>query len=1318
MSSYTTTASNTYSVNNSVTMTTIANMVSGLPIVFSGNVFGNITANATYYIGNILSSNQINITSLPGGAIYQLANGSGTMTVTFSSAGQYVIDTVPPGDPLDVAFNKTNLNFDQIFAAGPVGSNIQIADNTIRTLNTNGNLVLSPNGIGNVVSNVNILPNVSNIRNLGSPTRRWNTVYAQYIDYKGGNITFSNISITGNIDAGGYISATGNVTGDYFIGNGSLLTGISGGGNASYIANGNSYANVVAVDGNVVIGANGNLWNFDTTGNLSAPGNVTANYFLGNGSQLTGINASSNKIVNGGSYANIADPNSNLEININSHSWVFDSAGTLSFPAIGNVTDAAIAYVANDEISFGTGTGNISIWPGTGHWVFDTAGNLTLPGNGEISINYANGSPYGSGAQGATGSQGLDGTQGTTGTQGATGAGVQGVQGATGTQGIQGVDGAQGIQGVQGTTGIQGVQGAVGAQGTDGAQGTTGTQGAVGADGAQGTVGNDGAQGTTGTGAQGTTGTQGTTGIQGTTGADGTSVRIIGSIATVGVNPQATLNAAFPGAVAGDGVIATDTGNLWVYSGSVWNNVGQIQGPQGITGTQGITGAQGTSGLDGAQGTTGTTGAQGTTGTTGAQGTTGADGAQGATGAQGVQGVDGAQGTQGVQGATGAQGVQGTTGIQGVQGATGYFDGNLTANLDGQGFSISNVSFVSATGNIGGAYILGNGSQLTGINTTANTGNITFSNTTISSNVANANIYLQPPGTGLVILANTNGGATGIQMGTPSAGNLVSNAVTLTTGTSVTNGIAQLNYVLGKLVPAAPPNFPGGNTLTLTMATTTARMCSGFTQPDNTATGNRAVAAGTAVAVTRNGNYTTNTISNTGPGDSGTLTAYRNGAAVGNASFYTNASPTANGTYGGNLVVTNNFDYHVANASITAGFWYVFSAAVSGASAPSGWNEIYMGDNVAGNTNTPYWYYDSSTAAAPQFSSTTFAACASPSLTYTSTIPHYNTGTNFNLGFLVNRLSANMYPDSNNLTSATSAGGAFAAPATITYASANITTPLSQNYLVSSGNATANTTAAIISGFGSSASGPTVTVTNSYNATTNTFTPSGTVLYKTGNVTAIDEGNIVISANTTGSGSAVGYRIVNPGTGNTPTYTGSEAQFNSQTGPLQTYDAVVVGSGSAGVLKYDVTNYSTGYLPAGPNLSGQGASQYFTFKFTRTPVSQFAIRYLGTVAGMWVALPGSVIDSTSTLNGWIDMTQNYAGAGVPGANTGAGGNGSNGCASGGAVIPNTAQSNVSKIYTCTFGTVSSSSATNNEIYVRILLTSGQSVTALNIQAAP
>jgi hypothetical protein len=270
--SYTTTAITTYSGNNTVEVASIANMVSGLPIVFTGSVFGNITANATYYIGNIASISQITITSLPGGAIYAVANGTGSMTATFSNSGQQVINTVPPGDPLDVAFNKTNINFDQVFAAGPVGSNVQIADNTIRTLNTNGNLVLAPNGIGNVISNVNIIPSTANIRNLGSPTRRWNTVYTQYIDYIAGNITFTNLAIAGNMTAGGFISAGGNVIGDYFIGNGRQLTGVS----LSQISNGNSYANIPASNGNLVVGINSDVVGTFYSAGLSVPGNVVA----------------------------------------------------------------------------------------------------------------------------------------------------------------------------------------------------------------------------------------------------------------------------------------------------------------------------------------------------------------------------------------------------------------------------------------------------------------------------------------------------------------------------------------------------------------------------------------------------------------------------------------------------------------------------------------------------------------------------------------------------------------------------------------------------------------------------------------------------------------------------------------------------------------------------------------------------------------------------------------------------------------------------------------------------------------------------------
>jgi hypothetical protein len=301
-----------------------------------------------------------------------------------------------------------------------------------------------------------------------------------------------------------------------------------------------------------------------------------------------------------------------------------------------------------------------------------------------------------------------------------------------------------------------------------------------------------------------------------------------------------------------------------------------------------------------------------------------------------------------------------------------------------------------------------------------------------------------------------------------------------------------------------------------------------------------------------------------------------------------------------------------------------------------------------------------------------------------------------------------MYPTSDSFATGI-AGGAFAAPASVTYAGASITTPLAANLYVASGNAAVSTTAAIISGFGNSNTGPGVTVTNSYNSATNTFSPSGYVLYKTGTSNQIEETSLTVNS-TVGTGAGLVFRILNPGSTDTPAYTGSEAAFNSQTSTLQTYDATVVGA----ILKHDQTNYSTGYLPVGPNLSsGRTTAQYFTFKFIRTSVSKFNIKYTGNIAGMYVALPGSTIDTTSTLNGWLDLSVAYAGSGVPGA--GGGGNGSNGGAIGGPITPNSTATNAN--VTATFGTVSSSSTATNEIYVRIKMVAGQTVSLLQIGGA-
>jgi hypothetical protein len=207
----------------------------------------------------------------------------------------------------------------------------------------------------------------------------------------------------------------------------------------------------------------------------------------------------------------------------------------------------------------------------------------------------------------------------------------------------------------------------------------------------------------------------------------------------------------------------------------------------------------------------------------------------------------------------------------------------------------------------------------------------------------------------------------------------------------------------------------------------------------------------------------------------------------------------------------------------------------------------------------------------------------------------------------------------------------------------------------------------------------------------------------------MEELNISVSSSLGGSYSTNGYRIVNPDAGtaaDNPVYTGSEVEFNSQTGTFYTTDTTIVGN----LLKFDQTNYSTGYLPVGPNLSTQGSAQYFTFKFQRTTVSKFNIAFTGSLAGLWVALPGVTDASYATpTHGWLTMATAYAGSGVPG--TGTGGNGSAGCALGGVATLN---SSGTYNLTATFGTASSSSSTSNEIYVRIKLTSGQSISALSI----
>ena len=165
-------------------------------------------------------------------------------------------------------------------------------------------------------------------------------------------------------------------------------------------------------------------------------------------------------------------------------------------------------------------------------------------------------------------------------------------------------------------------------------------------------------------------GAQGATGATGPTGPPGPPLNIVGYM---NAGPWAEPSPKAKGDIylvtgnitgfPGGGTPAN--GDALLYTGTVWNNIGQIRGPIGPQGVKGDTGATGPQGIQGIQGVkgdkgdTGSIGPEGPIGLTGPQGVKGDGGPVGPIGPQGVQGIPGPQGLQGSTGATGPTGPSG-----------------------------------------------------------------------------------------------------------------------------------------------------------------------------------------------------------------------------------------------------------------------------------------------------------------------------------------------------------------------------------------------------------------------------------------------------------------------------------------------------------------------------------------------------------------------------------------------------------------------------------------------------------------------------------
>jgi hypothetical protein len=313
----------------------------------------------------------------------------------------------------------------------------------------------------------------------------------------------------------------------------------------------------------------------------------------------------------------------------------------------------------------------------------------TVPGptgpQGDVGPAGPTGPAGADGVDGVTGPIGVTGPTGADGADGSDGApGVTGPQGGVGPTGATGPAGADGADGAPGAAGPTGPTGADGADGTDGAVGPTGPQGLPGFDGEDGPAGPTGPTGVKGD--PGDVGATGPTGADGADGLDGADSTVPGPTGPVGPTGPQGLGIQYEGqatwaeiqaivdptqgdaySLSGDPTGAptrpdgssAQTGDMIVWNGTAWENVGPLVGPTGPTGA------------DGTDGAAGPTGPQGLVGPTGPAGADGSDGAVGPTGPQGETGPQGLPGFDGDPGPTGPTGTDGTDGAPGATGPTG-----------------------------------------------------------------------------------------------------------------------------------------------------------------------------------------------------------------------------------------------------------------------------------------------------------------------------------------------------------------------------------------------------------------------------------------------------------------------------------------------------------------------------------------------------------------------------------------------------------------------------------------------------------------------
>ena len=228
-----------------------------------------------------------------------IGNGSGiNRAAIFAGAASYSI--------LDFAdaTSGTGMTVGGIGYEHSSNSEYFVTDNVERMrIISNGNVGIgttTPNATLEVIGNVSVSGNITGTFILGNGSQLTGLA-------GGGN---ANYAFAGNnFNGTGNFTTTGNVTGGFIIGNGSQLAGIPNNatvdakGNANYSFGANNFIGTGSFNGSIgnfttevrtpllTVTGNASAGNYSTAGIVTATGNVTGNFFIGNGSQLAGLPA-------------------------------------------------------------------------------------------------------------------------------------------------------------------------------------------------------------------------------------------------------------------------------------------------------------------------------------------------------------------------------------------------------------------------------------------------------------------------------------------------------------------------------------------------------------------------------------------------------------------------------------------------------------------------------------------------------------------------------------------------------------------------------------------------------------------------------------------------------------------------------------------------------------------------------------------------------------------------------------------------------------------------------------------------------------------